>query len=355
VSPRVRVGALLAAGLLVGCARSVFPPGGPVDTTPPNVVVTAPADSSVQVARDAALEILFSEAMIHQTVLDGFQLYPPAGRPSFDWSGRKLRISWDQPLAESTTYIALLSASARDQRGVAMGTPLTIRFSTGDSLDHGRIGGVLRAKTLPTRLVPIWAYAESLGLHPDSTDVGPSYATETDTSGAYSLTALAVGRGGLRVFAFYDLNRNGSFESDTDLMFGYPEVIRLTPEHPVADSINIVAVDPRAPGIVTGSIASRDSTARYRIEARDAVDSSYVRHVERRGPGPYTLRVSSGAYRFRAVEMPVAEGAPERSLYHDGTLDVAAEGEYGPIDFDFMPPDTSRAAPGDSTGSGGKE
>jgi hypothetical protein len=235
-----------------------------------------------------------------------------------------------------------------------MGRPLTIRFSTGDSLDRGRVEGVLRAKTLPFRGVPIWAFAESLGSRPDTSDGGPSYATETDTSGAYALTGMPFGRG-FTIHAFYDQNRNGSVEPEVDILPGYPEPIRLTPEHPVADSINIVAVNPLATGAVSGAIASRDSTARFRIEARDVTDSSYVRRVERRGPGKYMLLLPAARYRLRAVEVPAAEGAAEFRVSREDPLDVAAEGEYGPIDFDFAPLEAPAPAPNESPPPGGKE
>jgi hypothetical protein len=350
VTARAALAAALAAGALGGCAKAAFPPGGPLDTIPPYVIVAVPADSSVHVSRTPVVDILFSEGMDHESVHDGFQVYPPAGRPRFDWSGRRLRASWETPLAESTTYTVLVSGSARDLRGVPMGRVVRIWFSTGDSLDRGRISGVLRAKTLPTKGVPIWAYAESLGPRPDTTDAEPSYATETDTSGVYSLIALPFRRG-FTIHAFFDLNRNGYMESDLDLMADYPDPVRLTPEQPVADSIHIVAVDPRAPGIVTGSVASRDSTARFRIEARDVTDSSYVRRVERRGPGAYSLRLPPGRYGLQAVGTPVSEGAAEVTVRREAILEVAAEGDYGPIDFDFAP----RAAPVDSLPPEGKE
>jgi len=354
VNRRKALVAALAATALGACAKSAFPPGGPLDTIPPYVVVAAPADSSTHVSRTSGVEILFSEGMDPTSVRDGLRLYPPAGRALFDWSGRRVRVSWERPFAESTTYILLLSGAARDLRGVPMGRPLTIRFSTGPSLDRGRITGVLRAKTLPTKGVPILAFADSLGPRPDTSDVGPSYATETDTSGAYALTALPFDRG-FTVHAFYDQNRNGYMEDDVDILAGYPGSVRLTPEHPVADSINIVAVNQLAPGVVTGSVATRDSTARIRIEARDVADSSYVRRVERIGSGSYTLPLPAARYRLAAIRAPVVEGTEGLTLRREEPLDVAAEGEYGPIDFDFAPLEAPAPAPEGEPPPEGKE
>ncbi|TMQ61689.1 MAG: hypothetical protein E6K77_09645 [Candidatus Eisenbacteria bacterium] len=225
-----------------------------------------------------------------------------------------------------------MSAGAKDTHGVPLGSPVTIRFSTGDSLAPGRIRGVVRGKTLPTKGVPICAYPESLGLLPDFANAPPSYATETDTSAAYALTGLPLGRG-FTIHAVYDLNRNGAFDSLTDAAASYPTVIRLTPERPVADSINLVAVDPHAPATLTGKITSPDSTARFRVEARADSDTTFVRFVERMGPGDYLLRVPPGRYRLRAVRMRGAAGAPARETRRDGVLDARAEEQYEHIDF----------------------
>ncbi|MBI4363937.1 MAG: Ig-like domain-containing protein, partial [Candidatus Latescibacteria bacterium] len=134
-----RTGAILLAALLLGgCAKPEFPPGGPVDSTPPQALLTVPADSSVRFPAAGEIQILFSEPMDHESVRDGFKIYPSPGTPSFRWSGRRFRVSWEGRLRGGTTYQAFLSAGARDMHGVAMGQPLTIRFSTGDSLDPGR-------------------------------------------------------------------------------------------------------------------------------------------------------------------------------------------------------------------------
>jgi hypothetical protein len=243
-------------------------------------------------------------------------------------------VSWAGPLSPATTYQAFLSAGARDAHGVPMGVPITIRFTTGDSLDPGKIRGVLRAKTLPTKGVPIWAYPDSLGLRPDFSNATPSYATETDTSAAYALTGLPPGRG-FTVHAAYDLNRSGAIDSATDIVASYPSVIRLTPERPVADSINIVAVDPRAPALVSGTVFSPDSTSRYRVEAKSDSDTTFVRFLERKGPGDYLLRIPAGSYRLRAYRVAAMPGAPTAEVRREGLLITRPEEAYEQVDFHF--------------------
>jgi len=244
-------------------------------------------------------------------------------------------VEWEEQLAAATTYIMIVSGNVRDTRGVRMGSPFRIRFSTGAALDSGRVSGVLRARTLRKQVVPILAFYDTLGLRPDTLGIQASYATETDTAGAYSMTGLPVNRG-FTIHALFDLNNNGAVDPDVDLIASYPSVIRLTPERSGVDSINITAVDPRAPAVLNGAIVTQDSTSRFRIEAQETVDSSLVRRVERVGPGPFTLRVPTGTYRLRASVLPPPESTEEpQVLQWQDVITVEPEEEYGPFEFTF--------------------
>ncbi|MGE5175487.1 MAG: Ig-like domain-containing protein [Hyphomicrobiales bacterium] len=339
--------ALAAAALVAaGCAKSVFPPGGPVDTTPPRALAFTPADSSVQVPRDVVVTILFSEPMDHASVRDAIRLFPPEPRLTTKWSGRLVRVSWADPLRENTTYQILLSGRARDEHGVMLGNPVAIRFATGDSLAPGRISGRLQAKTLPRKGVPILIFPDSLGTRPDTTEFEPLYAAETDTAAVYDFRGLALEQD-YRLFVFYDRNGNNAFDEQTDLLIPYSEAIRLTPEHAVADSINFTAVDPRAPAILSGTIAASDSTARYRVEARGTTDSTVVRRVDRVGPGPFTLRVPAGTFRLSAARIPGPDGTPARlEVRREEPVTVVAEEEQGGFTFDFRPLDGGKPETG---------
>ena len=327
----------LGAVLAAGCAKPGFPPGGPVDTIPPQVLLASPADSSVRVPRSEPIEIAFSEGMDRSTVRDGLRIYPPVPDLSLHWSGRRLRVTWSGPLEEATTYQLVLSAGARDLHGVILGAPLHIRFSTGDSLDPGAIRGVLRARTLATKNVPMVLYKDSAGVVPDFANRPPLYATETDTAGAYAFTALRIERD-YTVHALYDRNRDGYIDPETDLAVNRPGVIRLTPERAVADSINLIAVDPLAPAVVSGTIAAPDSTARYRVEARPDSAKEIGRRVgvERLGRGAYVLRVPPGRYRLVAIRLAGPGGFPPRLELPPGSpIEARPEAELPGQDFEF--------------------
>jgi len=340
---------LALAALFAGCARSLPPPGGPIDTTPPQIVATSPADSSVNVSRSGSVEILFSEAMDRGSVRDNVRIYPPIERPTYRWSGgRRFRVEWGESLNAGTTYQLFLSGRARDLRGVPLGTRLQLRFATGPALAPGRIEGRLRAKTLPIRGVPILLLPDSLGLRPDTTAAfEPVYQTETDTAGVYVFTGLPPNEG-FTVQAFYDNNNDSYYDRETEVMAGYGAVVRLTAQRTVADSINIVAVNPRAPALLNGAIASPDSTARFVVEARGTADSVVVARVERIGPGTFAVRVPAGSYRLNARRSAVAarearEGVaaraamPEANTALGDTIIVGPEDERGPFVLTFPP------------------
>jgi hypothetical protein len=284
--------------------------------------------------------------MERASVRDNFRIYPPVGLPHYAWSGRRFRIEWGESLRAGTTYQVFLSGRARDLRNVMMGTPAVIRFSTGDSLAPGRITGVLRAKTLGTRGVSILLFPDSTGARPDTTRaLEPSYQAETDTAGVFVFSGLPLGEG-FTVHAFYDRNGDEYYDSDTDVLAGRMGAVRLTPAQTVADSINIVAVNPRAPGSLLGSIASADSSARFRVEARAATDSSVVARVDRTGPGTFVVHVPAGSYWLSARRMASAARSPrpgvaptppiaEATVVYEPALTVAAEEQLGPFILTF--------------------
>jgi hypothetical protein len=302
---------------------------------PPAILQTSPADSSVRVAPDEGVTILFSEPMNRATVQDGLKMYPPPSNLAFHWAGRRLRVTWEGTLAPHTTYQLVLSANARDEHEVGMGSAVHVRFSTGDSLDPGVVRGVLRAKTLATKGVPMALYPETLGSRPDFAAIPPAYGTETDTAGAYEFRAVHLG--GYTLHALYDRNRDGYIDPTTDLVLSFPEPIRLTPERSVADSINLIAVDPQAPAILSGRIVAADSLGHYRVEARADTDSVYVvARADRVGPGEYVLRVPPGRYRLDALRLAGPGDVPPRLVVPlAGVIEAKPEAEYPGRDFEF--------------------
>lgn len=212
IESRVVLVLFLLLTLLVSCAKEGMPPGGPEDTTPPEVVSVSPETGSTEVASDSEIEISFSERMLAKTTEESIFISPLPKTPfDFRWKGRKLILSPQEPLYPDRTYVISVGADAQDLRRNRLGQTHTFAFSTGSRLDFGSISGEVWIKQqagLQREMgASIWAYL----LTEERSEINaaserPDYATQTDTDGRYVLKNLSMGD--YRLFAVQDLNRD---------------------------------------------------------------------------------------------------------------------------------------------------
>jgi uncharacterized protein (DUF2141 family) len=188
---------LLAALALGACASGVGtpPPGGPADTVAPRIVATDPSNGTLNFSGDE-VTITFSEYMQEGTAANSVVVTPiPARQPDFDWSGRRLTISFDEPLLPNRTYAITIGAGMTDLAapGNRLGQPFTLRFSTGSTIDsgiaRGRVAGVERRRAF------VFAYRLVAGapdtLRPEMTR--PDFIAPVADDGTFSLEALPPG------------------------------------------------------------------------------------------------------------------------------------------------------------------
>lgn len=115
------------------------------DTIPPKALSTYPADLDVRVRTDTSLTLIFSEPMDTTTVSP--VLLPSDFRLSYTWSPSLTRImigvgtSGEDTLREERLYNLFLSSEAADLGGNRIRSPLSLTFSTGDSMPRGSISG----------------------------------------------------------------------------------------------------------------------------------------------------------------------------------------------------------------------
>lgn len=259
--------AVLLPALLTHCATPGQPTGGPVDTTPPTLVDAVPAPGATRV-RDGRVVLTFSERMAATLRPTAVTVTPAlATPPEVSVRGREVVVELPAPLRDSTTYVVTVSTEAQDSHGVALRTPATVAFATGDVLDAGRIAGTLRDPQTGAGVggMQVWAYrlgrTDSL---PDPREAWPDvYRTETDASGAFGLGFLREGP--YYVVAVQDANRNG--RADAGEAFAAP---------PSATVAAVAAPDPPAgpegvpggiPSGVPDSVAARASAPEARPAA----------------------------------------------------------------------------------------
>lgn len=197
------LGSIALAG---GCAKPGPPGGGPIDTEPPDVVDTLPADGSVDVARDVNIEIVFSEEMNRPSVERNLSRVPPLELGAVRWRGKTLVLELAESIPESTTVVLEVGAAAQDYHNVLMGAPHSFAFSTGGGLDSGVIAGRVTAGGDPAAKATVWACLK--GAEPDTSGFIHScgYATSSDDEGAFRFENVASSGTAYTLVAFLDSN-----------------------------------------------------------------------------------------------------------------------------------------------------
>lgn len=219
--------AWLVGGLLLGwaaCAVPVAPPGGPPDETPPALLEATPAADAVDVDAEA-LTLRFSEYVDEASFARAFSITPAFDEPpAFDWGRRSVTVRFPEPLRDSTTYLVTLDTELRDLRGVALRRPVTLAFSTGPTLDRGRLAGrvVDAVRGAPVAGIDVLAYTADAPVA-EALPERPAYRTQTGPDGRFTFEYLS--RRPYYVVALADRDRDrrpGPLEA-----FGVPPEPRL--------------------------------------------------------------------------------------------------------------------------------
>ncbi|MDR2578573.1 MAG: Ig-like domain-containing protein [Chitinispirillales bacterium] len=209
----VMAAALLSA-FLISCANQSAPGGGPVDTTPPEIILSTHENGQTNVNPRVSIDIRFSKWINIASLANVVSIYPVLPK-SFAIRASKNRISIIpvEPLEDNTTYHLVLSTSLKDLRGNAITEPISIVFSTGPELDRGQLSGSIRSLeplTVPPKVALYWAgdgWNDLWYYYP------PRYIVRGDSAGVFSFSHLREGP--YRIVAFNDkYRRNRLFPGD---------------------------------------------------------------------------------------------------------------------------------------------
>ncbi len=301
------------------------PSGGPRDETPPAIAESDPEPGATSV-RPEAVRLVFSEYVAPESLPQALSVAPAFDQPlEYDWDGRAVEIEFPEPLRENTTYLLTLGTELRDTRGVALQEPITFAFSTGPTINRGRIEGRVVEAGTGGGLggLDVYAYAAPDSTAPNSLPERPAYRTQTGPDGAFAFDYLAEEP--FYVVALRDQNRNR--QPDPLEAFAVPPrpVIRADSSAPAVAEPWIAAVrDTLAPELLRVQPLSENRlTARFdepvRLARRQAgawaVDDSLadearaVRAVYQRAGAPQQVFLETDALAPTLHRLRVAAGA----------------------------------------------
>ena len=209
---------VLAALCLRACAnKGMGPQGGPKDTTPPDILNVAPANGSVNFSGNTIV-IQCNEYLQMKDAANQVLMSPPQRRtPTVKALGKKVVVTFEEPLRDSTTYLIDFGKSICD---LNEGNPIesyAYAFSTGPQIDTLQMSGVL---INAENLNPISDML--IGIHDDLRDsaflnkVFVSIA-RTDEKGHFTLRNLHAGK--YHIYALNDISKDYVYQPGEGLAF----------------------------------------------------------------------------------------------------------------------------------------
>ena len=345
----------LGTPVLSGCAEMGPPPGGPPDTMHPYVLAASPDSLATGVDSTAVISLTFSEKVDRQSAREWFFLNPYVPIKDVDWDGPTMRVSFNGPLPSGTTFQVFLGSGVRDRAGLPLSPRFSRLFSTGPSIDAGRIEGrVLRGRkrpgipgatappapgttgpvgtappvggasattpTTPTSIprdaVFIWLFPLAGDTIPDPLEVTPTWVGEAGSDGHFVLEGVPI-HAAYHLLALYDADRSRGPGSSRDYWSFHPDTLRLTGFEPAITGLEVELIDPKSTAEIAGRIAAPldtsvvDSTLLGVVAAprEAAVDSltmpwpplSGLQHARAGRDGAFTLRsLKAGTWRLAA-------------------------------------------------------
>lgn len=202
------------------CANTSSPPeGGPKDTIPPVLVEVIPPYNTTGHPRDikhSTLSFEFDEYVALNSPGTNIFLSPPQSKPpTAKIKGKRVLVSFEEPLDSNQTYSLSLGEAIKDNNEGNPFPPYIHSFSTGDHVDSLFVSGniVEAATMLPMPNITVL-------FHTDPSDsaiykLRPRAAAKSDTWGYFTVRNLPVDTV-YRVFAIEDLNNNNLYDPDQE-------------------------------------------------------------------------------------------------------------------------------------------
>ncbi|MFZ1685325.1 MAG: Ig-like domain-containing protein [Candidatus Zixiibacteriota bacterium] len=243
--------------LVISCAQVAGPSGGEPDKTAPRLISSQPANGAVEVATHSTqIRILFSEPVQEGVGRQVFISPRPAKDPKLSWHGDQLTISLSDTLRSNQTYVLQVSSAVTDLRNNRLDSAVIVAFSTGQTLDSGRIGGTVTALGAASAgalvgLYPVSAPFDSLRY--DS--IPPAYMALGNGKGKFEFRNLP--KRPFQLIAWLDRNRDEKFNPLTESYAVTDRPLDLTGAGDFSDlSLAVRAVDTARPEVLSAAYTS---------------------------------------------------------------------------------------------------
>jgi uncharacterized protein (DUF2141 family) len=240
------------------------------------VIATEPDSAATGIPIGADVAITFSESMDRASVLDWILISPPRDFSSRSWKGDTFRLSGGEDFEPNVTITVVVGVGCRSERErVPMNAPHLFVFSTGDSIDSGRIDGRLIAHGAPAHGVMVWALdMEEAAARTDT--LLPDYLTQVAADSTFTFLGLKPGRRYL-ILAHGDANRDREFDRELDFVAVDPTPVWLDASSPIVRGVAIDFRNPRSPGVIAGKVQDPAHAALDSARAKSAAPADTAR------------------------------------------------------------------------------
>lgn len=226
VVAKMAVVLLFLSSLMVRCANTTTPQGGPRDTLPPVLMVATPENFSTEFAAKRVFVEFNEYVQLKDQHKEFFTSPRMKSKPTLSIRGRGVMIDIKDTLLEDQTYVLNFGASLRDNNE---GNPLhsfSYVFSTGSSIDSLWMSGYTADAEKSDSISKSYIYfyrADSLAADTavrtadyDSTLLrrSPDAIARAETNGIFLARHLKPIE--YRIYAFQDKNDNQMYDPGTD-------------------------------------------------------------------------------------------------------------------------------------------
>jgi len=179
-----------------------MPPGGPIDRTPPQIIHSRPTAGQTNVDLNANVQVWFSEPVKAGSASEAVFISPyPGDQTKLKWRGRRLKINFPETLKPNRTYVITFGTGIRDIRNNQLEKSYSLAFSTGKTLDRGKIFGTVIMEG-DARGIDVWAYRLTENQDADPSRIEPDYIIQCSQDGRFEFSHLVDGE--YRIFSIRD-------------------------------------------------------------------------------------------------------------------------------------------------------